>query len=144
MSKYIYCLQHIRKGKCSTEVSCSWPPGMSCVPTEGEVIGILRWNCRKGKDTSVEHFPLRIHRGQNKLPMSVHTKWTLHVPWSRSHRLNKSKVWSETLATAFSLSVNVILSVAKSFKSLESICVLQKYLVHGHLACRVFRQKVKS
>ena len=39
----------IRKGKCSTEVSCSWPPGMSCVPTEGEVIGILRWNCRKGK-----------------------------------------------------------------------------------------------
>jgi hypothetical protein len=26
------------------------------------------------QDTSVEHFPLRIHRGQNKLPMSVHTK----------------------------------------------------------------------
>lgn len=39
----------IRKGICTTEVSCSWPPGMSCLPTEGEVIRILRWNCRRGK-----------------------------------------------------------------------------------------------
>lgn len=44
----------IRKGVCSTEVSCSWPPGMTCSPKVGEfeIIGILRWTCHKDKRKS--------------------------------------------------------------------------------------------
>ena len=41
----------IRRGHCDETqgLSCSWPPGMSCVPAESTMVKILRWNCRKKK-----------------------------------------------------------------------------------------------
>ncbi|KAK3091529.1 hypothetical protein FSP39_020544 [Pinctada imbricata] len=37
----------IRRGHCDATVSCSWPPGMSCVPAESKIIKLLRWNCKR-------------------------------------------------------------------------------------------------
>jgi hypothetical protein len=35
----------IKKGLCKTEYSCSWPPGMHCVPAESRMVYLLRWHC---------------------------------------------------------------------------------------------------
>ena len=37
----------VRHGECSGETSCSWPPGMHCVPVERHAIRLLRWQCRR-------------------------------------------------------------------------------------------------
>lgn len=37
----------VRHGECSGEPSCSWPPGMHCVPVERHAIRLLRWQCRR-------------------------------------------------------------------------------------------------
>ena len=37
----------VRHGECSGETSCSWPPGMHCVPVERHPIRLLRWQCRR-------------------------------------------------------------------------------------------------
>ena len=36
----------VRHGECSGETSCSWPPGMHCVPVERHPIRLLRWRCQ--------------------------------------------------------------------------------------------------
>lgn len=37
----------IKKGRCgrTDTMSCSWPPGMSCVPSSIRVLNLLRWHC---------------------------------------------------------------------------------------------------
>lgn len=37
----------IKKGRCdrSEMMSCSWPPGMSCMPSSIRVLNLLRWHC---------------------------------------------------------------------------------------------------
>ncbi|XP_050433817.1 noggin-2-like [Adelges cooleyi] len=37
----------IKKGRCgrSETMSCSWPPGMSCIPSSIRVLNLLRWHC---------------------------------------------------------------------------------------------------
>ncbi|XP_050543364.1 noggin-2-like isoform X2 [Daktulosphaira vitifoliae] len=37
----------IKKGRCgrSETVSCSWPPGMSCIPSSIKALNLLRWHC---------------------------------------------------------------------------------------------------
>ena len=37
----------LKKGSCSNERACSWPPGMHCVPSSRPMtVRILRWHCR--------------------------------------------------------------------------------------------------
>ncbi|XP_026813852.1 noggin-1-like [Rhopalosiphum maidis] len=37
----------IKNGRCgrSETMSCSWPPGMSCMPSSIKVLNLLRWHC---------------------------------------------------------------------------------------------------
>lgn len=37
----------IKQGRCgrSETMSCSWPPGMSCMPSSIRVLNLLRWHC---------------------------------------------------------------------------------------------------
>lgn len=39
----------IKRGECIGNVACSWPPGMSCVPSTAKILNILRWHCRLRK-----------------------------------------------------------------------------------------------
>lgn len=45
----------VRKGDCvDREDSCSFPPGMNCVPAATTTVHILRWKCRNKKTTIVK------------------------------------------------------------------------------------------
>ncbi|XP_046337219.1 noggin-2-like [Haliotis rufescens] len=48
----------IKRGECVGTPSCSWPPGMHCIPTKSRRIKILRWHCR----------PWRGGRGRGRRP----------------------------------------------------------------------------
>ncbi|ESO87394.1 hypothetical protein LOTGIDRAFT_127771 [Lottia gigantea] len=37
----------VKRGFCVDEDSCSWPPGMHCLPAEGKRIRLLRWQCKR-------------------------------------------------------------------------------------------------
>ncbi|KAL3876010.1 hypothetical protein ACJMK2_033899 [Sinanodonta woodiana] len=42
----LYWPRYIRRGNCDTGISCSWPEGMRCTPTEGTTLKVLRWVCK--------------------------------------------------------------------------------------------------
>lgn len=45
----------VKLGSCVNEYSCSWPPGMHCVPMESKLIHVLRWNCNKHRKHRKHH-----------------------------------------------------------------------------------------
>ncbi|XP_054287195.1 noggin-like isoform X1 [Macrosteles quadrilineatus] len=40
----------LRRGECVEEATCSWPPGMGCVPGGARNLNVLRWHCRLRKN----------------------------------------------------------------------------------------------
>lgn len=36
----------LRRGECAENTTCSWPPGMQCVPGGARNLNVLRWHCR--------------------------------------------------------------------------------------------------
>uniref|UniRef100_A0A1B6D1N5 Noggin n=1 Tax=Clastoptera arizonana TaxID=38151 RepID=A0A1B6D1N5_9HEMI len=40
----------LRRGECAGNSTCSWPPGMSCVPGGARHLQVLRWHCRVRKN----------------------------------------------------------------------------------------------
>ncbi|XP_022162706.1 noggin-like [Myzus persicae] len=58
----------IKQGRCgrSETMSCSWPPGMSCMPSSIRVLNLLRWHCwlknRKNKKKNRERLELAFNK----------------------------------------------------------------------------------
>lgn len=50
----------VRRGSCDGDTdgrryhapSCSWPPGMRCVPEHSQTVRLLRWQCRRQRRTN--------------------------------------------------------------------------------------------
>ncbi|KAG8274392.1 noggin-like [Homalodisca vitripennis] len=40
----------LRRGECAEDATCSWPPGMRCVPGVARNLNVLRWHCRLRKN----------------------------------------------------------------------------------------------
>lgn len=38
--------RYVKLGECLGNMTCSWPPGMTCTPGAAKVLNILRWHCR--------------------------------------------------------------------------------------------------
>lgn len=38
--------RYVKKGECLGHMTCSWPPGMTCIPGSAKILQILRWHCR--------------------------------------------------------------------------------------------------
>jgi len=54
----------IKNGRCgrSETMSCSWPPGMSCMPSSIKVLNLLRWHCWwVGYNKVVKKWPTCVH-----------------------------------------------------------------------------------
>ena len=50
--------RYIKQGICIDETpSCSWPPGMHCVPAESHAVRVLRWHCRRRQHSNKKHTP---------------------------------------------------------------------------------------
>ena len=45
----------VKRGICDAMSSCSWPPGMHCVPEESQTIRLLRWQCHQKKDRKINY-----------------------------------------------------------------------------------------
>ncbi|XKL63260.1 hypothetical protein PGB90_005624 [Kerria lacca] len=46
--------RYIKKGECIRNMTCSWPPGMSCIPGAAKILQILRWHCRNRKKKGIK------------------------------------------------------------------------------------------
>ena len=57
----------------SLSSSCSWPPGMHCVPAESRRIRILRWQCRHNK--AFNNWNRRRFRGKGRRPKTPAGDW---------------------------------------------------------------------
>lgn len=38
--------RYVKRGECLGNMTCSWPPGMTCTPGAAKILNILRWHCR--------------------------------------------------------------------------------------------------
>ncbi|XP_064620579.1 uncharacterized protein LOC135483538 [Lineus longissimus] len=47
-----YWPRWVKRGECTNDSPCSWPPGMRCVPVRSHTVYILRWHCRRSRGTS--------------------------------------------------------------------------------------------
>nr|QKV26406.1 noggin [Lottia goshimai] len=81
----------VKRGFCVDEDSCSWPPGMHCVPAEGKRIRLLRWQCvprfrrngpfkpnRKTKDDQQNTTEPKVKKEKRKYGMKC--KW-MKIPY---------------------------------------------------------------
>ncbi|GFY42522.1 hypothetical protein TNIN_460761 [Trichonephila inaurata madagascariensis] len=83
--------RYIKRGECaSVPGTCSWPPGMHCVPSGTTTLHILRWQCKvpKGKsrrknfknlkDSKNKDWPKKINEGEQ--PPNLKCSW-IRVPY---------------------------------------------------------------
>ncbi|GIY63537.1 hypothetical protein CDAR_442121 [Caerostris darwini] len=83
--------RYIKRGECaSVPGTCSWPPGMHCVPSGTTTLHVLRWQCKvpKGrsrrksfkvnKDPKGKDWPKRINEGEQ--PANMRCSW-IRVPY---------------------------------------------------------------
>ncbi|XP_050392429.1 noggin-2 [Patella vulgata] len=87
----------VKRGFCVDEQSCSWPPGMHCLPAENRRIRLLRWQCqprgakfkggryvgKKGDDdvdsNATENWPKITHK-QRRKRYGMKCKW-IKIPY---------------------------------------------------------------
>ncbi|XP_035228486.1 noggin-3-like [Stegodyphus dumicola] len=83
--------RYIKRGECaSVPGTCSWPPGMHCVPSGTATLHVLRWQCKvpKGKgrrrvyknskDSKNKDWPRKINEGEQ--PANFKCNW-IRVPY---------------------------------------------------------------
>ncbi|GBL68140.1 Noggin-3, partial [Araneus ventricosus] len=83
--------RYIRRGECaSVPGTCSWPPGMHCVPSGTTTLHVLRWQCKvpkgKGRRKAFKHskdqksreWPRKINEGEQ--PANLKCSW-IRVPY---------------------------------------------------------------
>lgn len=49
----------VKKGECLRNMTCSWPPGMTCTPGAAKILQILRWHCRYAKPPKIHFITVR-------------------------------------------------------------------------------------
>ena len=83
----------IKRGNCPNSRTCSWPPGMHCVPAESHTISLLRWHCwkRNGKSRTRRH---RQQKDLNKIHknhgynISYFTNFGYNADWAFDEYVN--------------------------------------------------------